>query len=186
MPDDELRSRQHWAAARVAPTSGDLVLEIGCGDGTAAALLCEAVGPEGRVLAVDRSAEAVALARPRLAPWVDRDRAVLVQADVLDLGLAEASVDHVLAVAVPPVWRSAYLTAEVWRVLRPGGVLHLVEQSPGWHHPADVDAGVQPVLGALAGYGFGLQPPDVALLPDGWAVHVRAVRPTASSRFAER
>jgi predicted methyltransferase len=156
MPDDELRSRWQWAAARVAPSGGAVVLEIGSRGGTAADLLREAVGPEGRVLTVGRPA------------------------DVLDLGLAAASVDHVLAVTVPPVWRSAYLTAEVWRVLRPGGVLHLVEQSPGWHHPADVDAGVQPVLGALAGYGFGLQPPDVALLPDGYAVHVRAVRPPLS------
>ena len=174
---DQPSSRQHWAAAKVGLTGGEVVLEIGCGDGTAAALLCEAVGPEGRVLAVDRSPEAVALARPTLAPWLEEERAVLVHADVLDLGLGTASIDHVLAVSVPPVWRSAYLTSEVWRVLRPGGVLHLVEHSAGWHHPADVDAGVQPVLGALGGYGFGLQPPEVVLLPDGYAVHVRATRP---------
>ena len=168
---------QAWAAHRVAPAAGDRVLEVGCGDGTTAALLCEAVGPDGRLLAVDRSAEAVAVARVALAPWLDEERAVLVHGDLLDLGLGVASVDHVVAVSVPPVWRSAYLTTEVWRALRPGGVLHLVEQSAGWHHPADVDAGVQPMLSTLAGYGFRLPPREMLRLPHGWVVHVPAERP---------
>jgi ubiquinone/menaquinone biosynthesis C-methylase UbiE len=168
---------QAWAAHQVALTGGEVVLEVGCGDGTTAAVLCEAVGSEGRVLAIDRSAEAVAEARVALAPWLDEERAVLVHADLLDLGLETGSVDHVVAVSVPSVWRSAFLTSEVWRVLRPGGVLHLVEQSAGWHHPADVDAGVQPMLGTLAGYGFALQPRSTLRLPSGWAVHVSAVRP---------
>lgn len=168
---------QEWAAHQVGLTGGEVVLEVGCGDGTTAALLCESAGTDGRVLAVDRSAEAVAAARIALAPWLDEERAVLVHGDLLDLGLGTGSVDHVVAVSVPPVWRSAFLTSEVWRVLRPGGVLHLVEQSAGWHHPADVDAGVQTLLGTLAGYGFGLQPRTTLRLPGGWAVHVSAVRP---------
>lgn len=176
-PRQDRGRRQLWAAEQLGLVGGERVLEVGCGDGTTAAALCELVGPEGRVLAVDRSAEMVALARVRLAPWLDDERAVLVHADLLDLGPATASVDHVLAVSVAPVWRSAYLTSEVWRVLRPGGALHLVDQSAGWHHPADVDAGVRPVLGALAGYGFGIQPPTIVQLADGWAVHVRATRP---------
>ena len=170
-------SVQAWAAHQVGLTGGEVVLEVGCGHGETAARLCEAAGPEGRVLAVDRSAEAVAEARVALAPWLDEERAVLVHGDLLDLGLETATVDHVVAVSVPPVWRSAYLTSEVWRVLRPGGVLHLVEQSAGWHHPADVDAGVQPLLSTLAGYGFGLQPRSTLRLQAGWAVHVSAVRP---------
>ena len=177
MPRDDVL-RQTWAVAQMGDVAGGSVLEVGCGDGRAAELLAEAVGPDGRVLAVDRSAEAVAAARVRLAPWIDQERVVLVHRDLLHLGLAAASVDHVLAVSVPPVWRSAYLTSEVWRALRPGGVLHLVEHSPGWQHPADVDAGVRPVLGALMGYGFGLEPPTVQELGDGWAVHVRATRPS--------
>ena len=170
-------TRQLWAARQVGLTGGEVVLEVGCGDGTAAAALCEAVGPQGRVLAVDRSAAAVAQAQVVLARWIDEERAVLVHGDLLHLGLATASLDHVLAVSVPPVWRSAYLTSEVWRALRPGGVLHLVDHSPGWHHPADVDAGVRPVIGALAGYGFAELRTSVEELDDGYAVHVRAVRP---------
>ena len=75
MPADS-SSLQVWAAHQVAPTPGDVVLEVGCGDGIAAALLCETVGPDGKVLAVDRSAEAIAAARPRLASWVEQQRAV--------------------------------------------------------------------------------------------------------------
>ncbi len=170
-------SAQAWAAHQVAAAPGDVVLEVGCGVGTTAALLCDAVGPEGRVLAVDRSAEAVAAARATLAPWLDEERAVLVRGDLLDLGLATASVDHVVAVSVPPVWRSAFLTSEVWRVLRPGGLLHLVEVSAAWHHPADVDAGIQPVLATLTGYGFALRPRSTLRLQAGWAVHVVGERP---------
>jgi ubiquinone/menaquinone biosynthesis C-methylase UbiE len=176
MAGPDVLSPQTWAAHRIGLTGGEVVVEVGCGDGTTAALLCEDVGPEGRVLAVDRSGEAVGLARAALAPWLEDERAVLVQGDFLDLGLESGSVDHVVAVSVPPVWRSAYLTSEVWRVLRPGGVLHLVEHSAGWHHPADVDAGVQPVLGTLTGYGFGLEPPVLQRLEQGWVVHVRATR----------
>ena len=44
MPVDS-SSLQVWAAHQVAPSPGDVVLEVGCGDGVAAALLCQAVGP---------------------------------------------------------------------------------------------------------------------------------------------
>ena len=36
---------------------------------------------------------------------LDQERAVLVHGDLLHLGLPTGSVDHVLAVSVPPVWR---------------------------------------------------------------------------------
>ncbi|MGW0082287.1 class I SAM-dependent methyltransferase [Streptomyces sp. NPDC003393] len=54
-PDIQLSQTRHRAALvaswRIAP--GSTVLELGCGQGDMTAVLAEAVGPEGRVVAVD-------------------------------------------------------------------------------------------------------------------------------------
>ncbi|MGD0433689.1 MAG: class I SAM-dependent methyltransferase [Acetobacteraceae bacterium] len=55
------------ALAAAAPKSGEIVLDIGCGTGTTLLRLAEAVGPEGRVLGVDISAQQLELARRRIA-----------------------------------------------------------------------------------------------------------------------
>jgi ubiquinone/menaquinone biosynthesis C-methylase UbiE len=65
-------------------TSGDAVLDIGCGTGASFASLAERVGPAGRIVGVDRSPELLAIAAAR----------------VRDLGLAnvvllEAAVEEV-------------------------------------------------------------------------------------------
>jgi trans-aconitate 2-methyltransferase len=93
------------------------VLDVGCGTGRMAEALLELV-PRGRVLAIDASAEMVALARERLG-----DRADVWTCDVLDLELDEP-VDAIVSNAtlhwVPDhdrMWR------RLAAALRPGGVL---------------------------------------------------------------
>jgi protein-L-isoaspartate(D-aspartate) O-methyltransferase len=53
--------------ALLALRPGDAVLDVGCGSGYVAALLARLVAPGGRVVAVERQPELVALARPLLA-----------------------------------------------------------------------------------------------------------------------
>jgi SAM-dependent methyltransferase len=64
--------------AHAAPRPGETILEIGCGTGTTTALLAEAVGPTGRVLAVDVSRPMLDAAAIELAAYPN---VTLVEAD---------------------------------------------------------------------------------------------------------
>jgi precorrin-6B methylase 2 len=57
--------REH-AIARLELQPGDTVLDIGCGTGMSLARLSEAVGPTGRVVAVDQCPEMIDMARQRV------------------------------------------------------------------------------------------------------------------------
>ncbi|MBI4728789.1 MAG: 16S rRNA (cytosine(1402)-N(4))-methyltransferase RsmH [Acidobacteria bacterium] len=72
------------ATALLVPEPGPrAVVDCTVGAGGHAVLALEAMGPEGRLLGIDRDAEALAAARDRLAPFGDRVR--LVMADFRDL-----------------------------------------------------------------------------------------------------
>jgi len=95
----------------LAPGEGESVVEIGCGTGYYTAILAEAVGPAGRVIALEIDAEFARRARRFLAPWkqvevhgADGTRAKLEPADAILVG---AGVTH-----AQPGWLGA---------LRPGG-----------------------------------------------------------------
>jgi trans-aconitate 2-methyltransferase len=121
--DRSSEPQQSWASdvlgrlEGIAPNA--TVLDIGCGTARVTEELAALV-PRGRVLALDASAEMVALARRRLG-----DRAEVWCQDVLDLELDEA-VDAVLSTAtlhwVPDHDR---LWTRVARALKPGGVLEV-------------------------------------------------------------
>jgi trans-aconitate 2-methyltransferase len=115
--------QQAWAAdvlARLEGVAQDAtVIDVGCASGRVTEQLVALV-PRGRVLAIDASADMVALARSRLG-----ERADVWCQDVLDLDLDEP-VDAVFSTAtlhwVPDHGR---LWARLARVLRPGGVLEV-------------------------------------------------------------
>ncbi len=121
--------RQLLAAIRTqllreaAPGPGQTVLEIGCGAGEFLPGLLQAVGPEGRVEALDLSpglcaqAEAVRAAHPLGA------RARVQQGDMRQLPFAPASFDAVFCRAVLQYAGPELpaVAAEIARVLRPGG-----------------------------------------------------------------
>ncbi|MFF7899077.1 class I SAM-dependent methyltransferase [Streptomyces sp. NPDC007920] len=106
-PDVQLSQTRHRAALvaswHIAP--GSTVLELGCGQGDMTAVLAEAVGPEGRVVAVDVAEpsygapvtlgeSAARLMAGPLGPRIDFRFAT----DVLDpsVGFPEGSFDHVV------------------------------------------------------------------------------------------
>jgi trans-aconitate 2-methyltransferase len=115
--------QQAWAGdvlARVHGIAEDAtVLDVGCGTGRVTEALLALV-PRGRVLALDASADMVALARERLG-----DRAVVWCQDVLDLELQQP-VDAVVSTAALH-WVSDHdrLWARLSRALRPAGVLEI-------------------------------------------------------------
>jgi SAM-dependent methyltransferase len=78
------------ARERLAPKSGEAVVDVGCGTGQTTLQLADAVGPNGRVLGVDISTPMLALARERAAT---RDNVSFLEADAQTHSFAPASFD---------------------------------------------------------------------------------------------
>jgi ubiquinone/menaquinone biosynthesis C-methylase UbiE len=109
----------------------DRVLEIGCGHGIAATLVCEQLD-QGRLTAVDRSQKMVDAATVRNAAHVEAGRAEFLVASLEDMDLGERRFDKVFAVRVGLFHREperARRLVEPW--LAPGGVIRAVYDSPG-------------------------------------------------------
>ena len=130
--------RDLWTAAGVV--EGAAVADVGCGPGAVSLVLAELVGPAGRVVAVDREAEAVAAARAA-ASGVDNLSVDVGDAD--DTGIPPDSVDvvmirHVLAHNGP---RLESIVAHAASLVRPGGWVYLadVEASALRARPPDPD-----------------------------------------------
>jgi SAM-dependent methyltransferase len=96
----ESSDRQAWIVDQLAVAPDDRVLELGCGHGVAATLLCARLGPEGRYVGIDRSPKMVAAAARRLAAEVANGRAVLVAAEVASAPL-DGVYDTILAIHLP-------------------------------------------------------------------------------------
>ena len=109
----------------------DRVLEIGCGHGIAATLVCEQL-EQGRLTAVDRSQKMVDAATVRNAAHVEAGRAEFLVASLEDMDLGERRFDKVFAVRVPLFHREperAERLVEPW--LASGGVVRAFYDSPG-------------------------------------------------------
>lgn len=76
------------------------VIEIGCGPGAAAREVAERIGPDGHVLAVDRSAKAIAQLTASAAELVAAGRLTARQVAAEDLELAAGEDPYDLAFAV--------------------------------------------------------------------------------------
>jgi ubiquinone/menaquinone biosynthesis C-methylase UbiE len=109
----------------------DRVLEIGCGHGVAATLVCERL-EEGHLTAVDRSARMIEAAKRRNAAYIEAGRAEFLVADLEDLGLlGDRRFDKIFAVRVGLFHREperARSLVEPW--LAPGGEVFAFFDAP--------------------------------------------------------
>ena len=104
----------------------DRVLEIGCGHGVAATLVCERLGG-GHLTAVDRSPKMIEAACRRNAACIEAGKAEFLVADLEELDLGRRRFDRIFAVRVGLFHREpdrARDLAERW--LAPGGTLFAV------------------------------------------------------------
>jgi arsenite methyltransferase len=115
------------ASAHIA--AGHTVLDVGCGDGLIAFAAAEAVGPTGKVIFSDISADLLHRCRELSAQRGLLDRCEFVRAPASDLsGIGDEAVDAVTLRSVliyEPDKAAAF--AEFHRVLRPGGRVSLFE-----------------------------------------------------------
>jgi SAM-dependent methyltransferase len=116
-----------WAVSVVDPAPDERLVELGCGPGVAAGLVCDRL-TTGHLTAVDRSATAVARAAARNADHVARGRLTLVESTVDGLALPAASVTKVFAVNVNVFWTRVpdRELAVLREVLAPGGSLYVL------------------------------------------------------------
>jgi SAM-dependent methyltransferase len=150
-------TERHIRAAGLAP--GMRVLDLGSGMGDVALIAARIVGPEGRVVGVERDRDTVAAARGRIAALgvanVDVLEGDVTALDDLDAGPFDAVVGRLLLVHVADpvsVLRGAAT------LLRPGGVLVAMEYDAGSipsHPPAAAwDATVALLQSAFARAGL--------------------------------
>lgn len=107
---------------------GAVVLDVGCGTGTLALMAKAAAGNEGRVHGIDPSSEMIAVAREKA---LQSGAAVDFRAGVIEaLPFADATFEVVLSSLMfhhlPPDLKQRGLQ-EVFRVLKPGGRLTIVD-----------------------------------------------------------
>jgi trans-aconitate methyltransferase len=124
--------RLAWAVDLLDVQPGDRILEVGCGRGVAADLICRRL-EGGSLLAVDRSAKAIAAAESRNSAHIDAGTARFQAAELSELDPAEAGrFAKVLAVNVNAFWVGAAAAelALVAELLEPGGHLRLVYDPP--------------------------------------------------------
>ena len=109
----------------------DRVLEIGCGHGVAATLVCVRLS-EGRLTAVDRSAKMIEAATRRNKEHVASGRAEFLVASLEELDLGGRRFDTIFAVRVGLFHRDperARGLVEQW--LTPGGQVRAFFDEPG-------------------------------------------------------
>jgi demethylmenaquinone methyltransferase/2-methoxy-6-polyprenyl-1,4-benzoquinol methylase len=113
-------------AAEIQP--GMHVLEPGCGTGRLTGILAEAVGPHGRVLALDISAAMAPACRDRIG---ERTNVRALQAAIEDCAVEPDSFDVVVCHQVIPHFDDPRVAlATITRGLKPGGRLVVVHFAP--------------------------------------------------------
>ncbi len=123
--------------SRLGLGAGETVLDLCCGAGASAIPAAHSVGPTGRVLGIDAAAPLLDLARTRAASD-GLANAEFRHGDATSTGLADGGFDAVACVFgvffAPDM--TAFVT-QMWRLVRPGGVLAVTTWGPGLFEPAN-------------------------------------------------
>src|SRR6516164_2834703 len=123
--------------ARLPLAPGQRVLDLCCGAGASALPAAHAVGAGGQVLGIDLAAPLLELARARAA-GEGLANIEFRHGDATRTQLPDGSFDAVVCVfGVFFVRDMAAFTAEMWRLVRPGGVLAITTWGPGLFEPAN-------------------------------------------------
>lgn len=129
--------------ARLAPAPGEHILEIGCGTGATTLPLAAAVGPGGRVVAVDISEPMLSEARPKVAAS-GLDNVSLLLGDAQTYALPPAAFDAATSrMGVMFFADPAAAFRNILGALKPGGRLVFacwapLRENPHWLFTYDI------------------------------------------------
>jgi SAM-dependent methyltransferase len=161
------------------PIGGGKVLDVGCGTGEILAKLAVKY-PAASFVGVDLEETHLERAAERNAEFGDRVR--FEPGDAMALHFADASFDYVICrhvlQAVPD---AARVIAEIKRVTRPGGRIHLIAEDYGmlWCYPTGLDADgfwqvIPPRFGAAVGCDLRVGRKTYTLLYDAGIADIAA------------
>lgn len=118
--------RQHrveveWTIEQLDIQPGTTILELGCGAGDAMATILQR-HPDVHIMGLDRSKTILDSARQRNHASMQTKRAKLIQGDLHQFEMMDASVNHVFSVHTLYFWRDVTtVLSEIERVLKPNG-----------------------------------------------------------------
>ena len=130
---------------------GEVVLDLGSGGGIDCFLAARAVGKRGRVLGVDMTLDMVRLAKSN-AGRIGASNAEFLLAELESLPLKANAVDIIISncvINLSPDKDSVF--AEGFRVLRPGGRLHVSDIMLEQELPGSVRADPEALVACVAG-----------------------------------
>lgn len=131
--------------------AGEVVLDLGCGGGLDVLLAASKVGPTGKAIGIDMTADMLARARLAAAK-AGATNVEFHQATIDSLPLADESVDCIISncvINLVPDKDRAF--REMVRVLRPGGRLSISDIALRKPLPPEVEASITAYVGCIAG-----------------------------------
>lgn len=147
-------NRIGWAVAMLAAKASDSLLEVGCGRGVAVGLIAPTLA-SGRILALDRSATAIAAARERNEMWEVSGRAAFRHSPLRKLEDDGGRFDKIFSINVNLFWTDPRAELPVVRkLLKHNGSLYLFYEPPRAAYRSEI---AEKVKNRISGGGFVLR-----------------------------
>ena len=152
MAMQQVPARIKWAVDMIDVQPNDNILEIGCGPGYAAELICQRL-QTGKLFAIDRSESGVDRTKRRCAKYVESGRLTVRQIDLATLRVPVKRLNKVFAFNVNLFWvrECGDEVALLHERVLPGGAVHLFYEVA---RPEQVPEVVTKASASLAEGGF--------------------------------